>query len=136
MTRLMDIPIIHQISAIEGVIKELPQVELPLLHFRIPGVYVRVMEIPKGTVLTGKIHNYDCISIIAKGVISVNSIEGPKTLTAGDVSITPAGVKRVGFALEDTVFITVHHCDKANLAEIEDYLISETYEDFEKRLLS
>lgn len=122
------------IQSIEDVIKSLPQVDLPLGHYQLPGVYVRAMLIPKDTVLTGKIHNKECISIVAKGCIVVNSGKGAKRLEAGWIGKTDAGVKRAGVALEDTIFITVHNADAETLEEIESELVSDTFEQYQRRL--
>lgn len=126
---------VKSIMALEGVIKSLEQVELPLGHFNIPGVYVRAMMIPEGTVLTGKIHNHDCISVVAKGSISVHTHDGLQRLESGWIGISKAGIKRAGYAHEDTVFITIHRCDETEIEKIEDYLVSETFDEFERRLL-
>lgn len=125
-------PQIAKVQAIEGVIKQAQQVDLPLSHYVLPGVYVRAMFIPKDTVLTGKIHNHDCISMVAKGCITVTDGDTPKRLESGWISHTKAGIKRAGFAHEDTVFVTIHPCQNYNspIEEIEDVLVSETYEQF------
>lgn len=99
-------------------------------HFFIPGVYVRVGFLPADSILTGKIHNYECINIVAKGKISVATKEGFTQLEAGAIFNTPAGTKKAGYVIEDTVFITVHGCDKTNIEEVENYLSSDTYEDY------
>lgn len=123
-------PQIAKVQSIEEVIKQFEQVDLPLGHYSIPGVYVRAMLIPKDTVLTGKIHNHECISIVAKGSITVTDGNQPKRLDAGWLGITPPGLKRAGFAHEDTVFITVHRCDETEIEKIETFLVSESYEQF------
>ncbi|MFA5135690.1 MAG: hypothetical protein WC505_07965 [Patescibacteria group bacterium] len=124
------IPQIAKVQSIEDVIKMAEQVDLPLGHFSIPGVYVRAMMIPKDTVLTGKVHNHECVSIVAKGSITVTDGNTPKRLEAGWIGITPPGLKRAGFAHEDTVFITAHRCDETEIEKIEHFLVSESYEQF------
>lgn len=126
---------ISQVQQLEDVIKAFPQVDLPLGHYLIPGVYVRAMMIPKGTVLTGKIHNHECVSIVAKGSITVQADEGPVRLEAGWIGVSKAGIKRAGYAHEDTVFITIHRTDNTELEAIEEELVSESYEDYKLRLL-
>lgn len=123
------------VQQLEDVIKAFPQVDLPLGHYHIPGVYVRAMMIPEGTVLTGKIHNHECISIVAKGSITVQADDGPTRLDAGWIGVSKAGIKRAGYAHEDTIFITIHRTDQTEIEAIEDELVSETYEEFKMRLL-
>jgi len=97
-----------KILALESAIGELPQCDLPLTHHFTPGLYVREMFIPKGAVLVGKIHRHEHVAIISKGDISVMTEHGVKRLQAPMTFISKAGIKRVGYAHEDTIFITVH----------------------------
>jgi hypothetical protein len=110
------------------------QYDLPLEHFFLPGVYVRALHIPCGVVLTGKIHNHECINIVAKGRLAVASVEGEKILVAGDIFKSEPGVKRAGFALEDTLYVTIHRTDTVVIDELEDELVSESYDDYKNRL--
>ncbi len=110
------------------------QYELPTNHYFLPGVYVRSLHIPCGVVLTGKVHNHECINIVAKGRIAVASKDGEKILVAGDIFKSGPGVKRAGFALEDTLYVTIHRTDTVVMEELEDELVSESYDDYQKRI--
>jgi quercetin dioxygenase-like cupin family protein len=103
-------------------------IELNVEHFQIPGVYVRVLKIPKGTVLTGKVHNYDCISIVAKGKI-MEAVE-ERVIEEGQIFYTAAGTKRAGYAISDCIFITVHRTDNTDIKEIESELVSDSVESY------
>lgn len=99
-----------KIYALEAEVASLPQVELPLEHHFADGVYVRTMFIPKGTCLTGKVHRHDCVNIV-HGDISVVTEHGSRRVTAlGSPQrfSSPAGIKRAGYAHEDTYWTTVH----------------------------
>ena len=122
------------ILALQETMLALPQLDLPIANFLIPGVYVRSMFIPKGTCLVGKIHNHQSISIVAAGDISLMSEDGLSRVQPPFTAISQAGIKRVGYAHEDTVFITVHQTNETELGAIESELVSETFEEFEKRL--
>lgn len=129
------LPALAKIFDVEAVLKSLPQVELETNHFLIPGVYARVMEIPAGVALTGKIHLKECISIVAKGLIAINNgINDPVMLEAGWVGISTPGLKRAGYAVEDTVFITVHFTEKTDIEDIESELVCETFDDYQRVL--
>jgi hypothetical protein len=116
-----------------AIVAELPLVDLPIRHFWIPGVYVREMTIPAGTVLTGKIHKHEQVSIVAKGDISVLTEDGIKRVQAPFVLVSPPGVKRAGFAHEDTIWMTVHRYDDEQTPErVEGVLVCNTFEEFER----
>lgn len=69
---------------------------------------MREMFIPKHTILTGKIHRHAHLNIILRGDISVLTEHGVRRITGPCTLQSSAGIKRAGFAHEDTVWITVH----------------------------
>lgn len=87
-------------------------IELKCNHYFSHGVYTRELFIPKGTVLTGKIHRYSSVNIISKGKIRAISDKGIHDIEAPHVFVTGPFVKKAGFALEDTVWINVLPWDK------------------------
>lgn len=105
----------------------------PLKHTFAPGVYVREIEIPAKTIVVGKIHKHEHPNFLMKGRVSVfTESGGVEELEAPLSMISPAGTKRVVYAHEDTVWITVHVTESQDLEEIEEQVIAKTYEEFEK----
>jgi Glu-tRNA(Gln) amidotransferase subunit E-like FAD-binding protein len=45
------------------------------------------------------------------------------------------GVKRIGYAETDVTFITVHKTSNTEIDDIEDELVSDTFEEYEQQLL-
>jgi quercetin dioxygenase-like cupin family protein len=124
-----------EILQIEAQILQMPQVELPIEHYHIDGVYARSMFIPAGTLLTGKIHNFESIAILAKGTIRITNGTESYVISEGHIMVDQPGVKRLGYAETDVVFITVHRTDNTEIEAIEDELVSATFEDYEQQLL-
>lgn len=77
-------------------------------HFFAPGMYLRELVVPAGMLMVGKIHKHAHFLMVLKGRAEVISEFGRMVVEAGHISISPAGVKRVVLALEDTQFVTVH----------------------------
>jgi len=115
-----------------AIVRELPPVELEEKHYFAHGTYTRELHIPKGTVLTGKIHRESCINILSKGKLKVVTDEGEYEVEAPHTFVSGPGVKKAGFALEDSIWINVHPWDgEANesaLEAIEDSVIVPSYE--------
>ena len=90
-------------------------------HWFAPGIYARDLRIPAGTCLTGKIHKGAHLNIISAGRISVLTEHGVVTLEAPCTLKSDAGIKRIGFAHEDTVWTTIHanpdNCQDLELLE-------------------
>lgn len=105
---------------------------MPLKHSFAPGVYVREIFIPKGSVLTGKIHRHEHPNFLMKGeVIVVTEFGGREHLKAPMSMISKAGTKRAVYAMEDTVWITIHAnpTNETDLLKIEEFVIAPTYQD-------
>jgi hypothetical protein len=135
MSALAELGTMPEILQIEAQILQMPQVELPIDHYYIEGVYARSMFIPAGTLLTGKIHNFESIAILAKGTIRITNGTESYVISEGHIMVDQPGVKRLGYAETDVVFITVHRTDNTEIDAIEDELVSATFEDYEQQLL-
>ena len=135
MSNLATLGNIPEILQIEAQILQMPQVELPIEHYQIKGVYARSMFIPAGTLLTGKIHNFESIAILAKGTIRITNGTESYVISEGHIMVDQPGVKRLGYAETDVVFITVHRTDNIEIEAIEDELVSATFEEYEQQLL-
>lgn len=104
------------------------QIQLETTHHFSKGLYTREIFIPKNTVLTGKIHLHENMNICSKGAITIVTEDGIKLIKAPFTSGSRAGIKRVGFAHEDTVWTTVHATNETDLKKIEEELFSEEFE--------
>jgi hypothetical protein len=105
--------------------------DMPLKHTLSNGVYMREMFIPKGTLLVGKIHKLECINIVSKGDISILTETGSGRITAGHTAVSPAGIQKVGFANEDTIFINIFRTEEADIEKIESAIAYESFEAFD-----
>lgn len=115
-----------QVWAFERLISKAPQVEIPVRHYFSQGVYAREITIPKGTVLTGKIHKLTNLNIMSKGDMSVLTENGVVRVKAPFTIVSPPGTKRIAYAHEETVWTTVHGTEETNLEKIEAHFIAQT----------
>lgn len=104
----------------------------PLKHSFADGQYVREMFIPKGVVIVGKIHKHSHPNFLLKGKVSVfTEQDGVQELEAPLSMVSSPGTKRVVYAHEDTIWITVHKTNSTDLVEIEEEIISKNFEKFD-----
>ena len=112
-----------QIVKLESALATMPQLEIETNHYSVAGLYAREIHIPAGTVLTGKVHKAEHLNIVSKGEIIVWTEAGMKRIKAPFVLPSFPGAKRVGLAITDTTWVTIHATDKTDLAELEAELI-------------
>lgn len=106
--------------------------EFDVKHTFLNGMYMRELFIPKGSLLVGKIHKLDCLNIVSKGDISILTETGSARVTAGYSVVSPAGIQKVGYAHEDTVFVNVFRTEETGIEKIEDVVAFADYDEFER----
>jgi quercetin dioxygenase-like cupin family protein len=113
----------EQIEHLQSQMAAMPQAELVTEHSFSPGMYLRKVFRPAGTLIVGKVHKEPHFFLCVKGEIIAWTEGGMKHLYAGDVLESKPGTKRVTLAVTDAIGITIHRTDKTNLDEIETELI-------------
>lgn len=119
-----------KVHIVEAEMLKHEQLELPVKHHFSQGVYARELFIPKGTLLTGKIHKFAQLNIMSQGEMSVLTEDGVKRVKAPFTIVSPPGTKRIAYAHEDTVWTTIHGTDETDLDKIEQTFIADTEADY------
>lgn len=124
---------IHSLERIMFDLPEEEQVDVDSLtdHFFAPGIYARMIFIPAGNVIVGKIHKHETMNIICKGKISIATEEGNVVVEAPCVVNSSPGIKKAGYAIEDTWWINIHPTDETDLDKIEEQFIAKDYDEIE-----
>lgn len=130
---IFDIPaptLREKVMRLEAALLERVEDHIPeqVYHHFAPGIYMRELRIPKGAVLTGKIHRHAHLNIVTCGDISVLTEHGVQRITGPCVLKSSAGIKRAGYAHEDTIWITVHATTETDLVKLEQQLIAPDFE--------
>ena len=135
------VPARDKIVQLEGALRELPgsmdaaeMTDRYNEHYFAPGVYGRVMQIPAGMCVVGKIHKHAHLNVITRGVIRVVTEFGEDTYTGPRIWVSEPGTKRAVYAVTDTEWLTVHAnpADTQDLGEIEDYVIAPDFETLDR----
>jgi hypothetical protein len=121
----------EQIERLESAMLAAPfeKMQIKTTHYFAKGLYAREVFIPKGTLLTGKIHKSECISIMPMGDKTLLTEDGIRRIKAPFTAVGRPGLKRVGFAHEDSIWITVHATTERDLEKLESELIAKNYDD-------
>jgi hypothetical protein len=121
----LNIPTIEKIFRLEREMVKFEQLEILTTHYFAEGLYAREIFIPKGVLLTGKIHKTEHLNILSKGDITVWTEDGMKRLKSPYTLVSKPGTKRVGFAHEDTIWTTIHATKETDLEKLELELIED-----------
>ena len=106
----------------------------PLKHTFAHGVYVREMKAKKETIIVGKIHQYDHVTFLLSGKLLVTTENGTEEFIGPCYFKSVAGLKRVGYVIEDVIWINIHPnpTDTEDLEILEDKLIAKNYLEYEQ----
>lgn len=119
-----------KVFEIEALMKDMPQLELKVVHYFSKGVYARELHIPAGTVLVGEIHKFRNLNILSCGRIQVSTEDGIIEVEAPFTVVSPAGTKRIARALVDCVWTTIHGTDETDLNSIEKTFIAKSEDEW------
>ena len=105
----------------------------PVEHTFTEGLYTRKIFMPKGMVLTSKIHKICHPYFILEGDVDVITEEGMVNIKAPYFGITQAGTKRAIKVNEDCVWVTVHsnRTNTRDLDIIEGFTIAKTFDEID-----
>lgn len=85
------------------------QVDMPVTHRYAPGVYIREIFMPAGTLVIGHIHKTCHFNIVLKGRALVQMEGRTEEIVAPCTFVSQAGVQKCLYIAEDMVWQTVHH---------------------------
>lgn len=103
----------------------------PLFHSFADGMYTREIHFNKGDLIVGAIHKNEYFVNVLKGRLWVVSEFGAKEIIAPASFTAKAGVKHIGFTLEDTVWSDTHKVNAVNVEEAEKEIFSSSYKDLD-----
>lgn len=103
------------------------QVICPVKNLFTPGMYVRSLFVPKGTILTTEIHKTEHPFVLMAGTITVYNLETDETttLTGPHLGVTLPGTRRVASAHTDCIWVTFHATELTDVNKIADEILEQ-----------
>lgn len=99
---------------------------LQVTHHLLNGLYAREIFLPAGTLLTGKIHNFDHLSVLSAGDVSVMTDDGIVRIKAPFTWPSKAGTKRLIYVHSDTIWTTFHITATTDVDSLESELVHDS----------
>lgn len=120
----------ERVFRMEDILRQGETFECPVRGYFSRGLYAREIFIPKGTILSGKIHKYTNLNIMSMGDLSVLTENGVIRVKAPFTVVSPPGTKRIAYAHEDTVWTTVHATNETDVDKIEEEVIAQSEKEY------
>lgn len=100
-------------ARLEAGVGALPPGEFLVRHLWLPGMVLRQMFAPAGSVIVGWVHKKASFAGVSSGRILVRNQRGLFNLGAGDVFVSEPGTQNAGLTLEDTTYFNVWRTELA-----------------------
>jgi hypothetical protein len=136
MTDFSDLAPIEKVQTLEYLIKEQPQIDIPVEHYFAGGVYARQMTAPANSFFTGKIHKTQHLAMLVSGTMIISDGNTHNTYTGPVMFVSNPGDKRAGVALTDCIFTTFHSIEEKPIEELEKELVADSIEEYNNYMKS
>ena len=114
------------IEELEKRMLQQPQVECPINHVFLPGIYMREMHAPAGTLLLGHEHKTKHTCLLLKGCLQFRNENGTSTVLEAPMIFEGKPGRKAALALTDVVFCNLHATEETDVAKIEEQLITKS----------
>jgi hypothetical protein len=117
---------LQRVNEIESYLLDQPQADCPVTHAFSPGVYLRTVRMPAGSLVVGHLHKTRFMNVLLRGRLSV-FIDGQiHELTAPQVIESDAGGRKIAFIHEDVDWLTIHPTTETDIAVLEETLVEKS----------
>jgi len=112
------------IDGIEEMMLKLPQAKIKTEELFAPGVMLKIMYAPAGSVVMGHEHKTKHFNIVLKGRVKILVGEDQVIgLEAPDIFVSEPGSRKLVQAVDDLVWVNIHPTTETDMKKIEDSLI-------------
>ena len=119
----MNVALQSNIYKAQNVMLSMPQAETETRHHFADGIYARELFIPAGVCLVGALHKTNHLFTVSQGECVAVTHEGREEIKAPYMGQTQPGMKRVIYAITDTVWTTFHVTEETDVANIAEQII-------------
>lgn len=107
-----------KVEAVESEMLELPQVECPVVHHFGPGIYIREVTLPAGTLAIGHAQRFEHLNIMLTGAVAMLNNGEVKVLHAPAIFVGKPG-RKIGYVIERTVWQNVYATEETDIDKLE-----------------
>jgi hypothetical protein len=115
-----------KIEQVESHLLDLPQVECPVVHHFGPGIYIREVTLPAGTLAIGHAQRFEHLNIMLTGAVAMVGDDGqPKVLRAPMIFVGKPG-RKLGYVLETCIWQNVYATDERDIDKLESMFLDKS----------
>lgn len=109
------------LDMVEAYMLSLPQVDIPVSHHFGPGVYMREITIPAGTMALGAHQRFDHMNILLRGKVAM--LDGDQVrIVEGPLVFTGKPGRKIGACIEDCTWLNIFATDETDVTKLEEMI--------------
>ena len=102
------------------------QVECPVYHHFSPGIYVREVRLPAGSVVVGHKKKTEHLNVFLKGRVSIVNDNGTISELTAPMLFTGKPGRKCGYVHEDVVWLNVYPTEEKNIETLESMFLDKS----------
>ena len=99
------------------------EINLGIKHHFSSGVYAKEMHVPAGYIVGSHAHEFDHMSMLAKGEVIVKTDNDEQHYVAPTVVTIKKGIHHEIHALKDSIWFCIHATEETDTSKIDEVLI-------------
>jgi hypothetical protein len=112
-----------KISNLGTAMQSLEQVSCPVVHRFGPGIYIREVTIPAGSVAVGHHQKLEHNNIFLKGKVTMLNADGSTTNISAPMIFTSKPGRKIGYVHEDVVWLNVYATEEKDIEKLEEQFL-------------
>lgn len=114
-------------ASMEKTLLQMPQVECKVAHYFGPGIYIREVTIPAGTLAVGHMQKFEHLNILLKGSVAM-IMDGEVKVVNAPLIFTGKPGRKFGYALEETVWQNIYATEETDVEKLEEMFVEKSQE--------
>lgn len=102
------------------------QVPCPVIHRFGPGVYMREVKIPAGTMAVGHHQNFEHMNIVLAGRVTILQDDGSTTEVVAPTMYVGKPGRKVGYIHEDLVWLNIYATTETDIDRLEAHFVTKS----------
>lgn len=108
----------EQVAFLEKLLLTIPQTECPVFHHFGPGLYIREVHIPKGTLAIGHTQKLAHLNIVLQGSVLIFGDDHSNLVEAPLIFTGPPG-RKFGYVVEDVIWQNIYATNETDVEILE-----------------
>lgn len=116
----------QKVEALLPELRSMPQVDCNTKHHFGPGLYIREVTMPAGTVVIGKAHKAEHMCVMLQGKMVLIAEDGSRKEVKAPLTFVGTPGRKVAYIVEDTVFQNIFVTEETDVEKLELMLVDNT----------